>query len=46
MVRRARAAGLPVLVIGHEPEPEQTEPAEGVMPLASAPAPSEQLPLL
>jgi hypothetical protein len=43
MVRRARAAGLPVLVIGHErpPEPEQ---AEGVMPRTPASVPVEQLP--
>jgi hypothetical protein len=43
MVRRARAAGLPVLVVGHEHDAQQPE---GVMRLAPAPAPTEQLPLL
>jgi hypothetical protein len=43
LVGRARAAGLPVLVVGHQPEPEQ---AEGVMPLAPAVLSAEQFPLV
>jgi hypothetical protein len=44
LVRRARAAGLPVLVVGHQPE--QPEQVEGVRPLAPAVPAVEQLPFL
>jgi SLOG family YspA-like protein len=39
MVRRARAAGLPVLVVGHQPQPRRE-----VMPSTPAPAPVQELP--
>jgi hypothetical protein len=41
MVQRARAAGVPVLLVGHQPEQ-----AEAVMPLAPAVPSVEQLPFL